>query len=80
MGKLSFADMNRVMTDINNRAIAKKLVDAMKAKHQPLDQNQGAIGAVTYCIGCMAPNGVLAVKYPCDVIKTVNALEPYAKF
>lgn len=75
MGKMSFADEHRIMTEITAKAIKKRdkmFLEAMEAKHQPLDQNQGAIGDVTYCKGCMGPNGVLATKYPCDVVKVLR--------
>lgn len=49
--------------------------DTMRAKHHRLDQHQGAIGAATYCVGCKSPNGVLAVRWPCDVIAVLDACE-----
>jgi hypothetical protein len=45
----------------------------MAEKHVPLDQNQGAIGAVTYCVGCKTPGGLLNTLWPCDVVKLIEA-------
>jgi len=70
MGKMSFEEEHRTITDSINRRIAKEaLLKEMAEKHVPLDQHQGAIGAVTYCVGCKTPGGLLNTLWPCDVIQ-----------
>ena len=74
MGKMSFEEEHRVITNSINRRYAKEaLLKEMAEKHVPLDQNQGAIGAVTYCVGCKTPGGLLNTLWPCDVVKLVEA-------
>jgi len=74
MGKMSFEEEHRVITNSINRQIAKeKLTKELAEKHVPLDQNQGAIGAVTYCVGCKTPGGLLNTLWPCDVVKLIEA-------
>jgi len=50
-----------------------ELITQLTKKHVPLDQNQGAIGAVTYCVGCKTPGGLLNTLWPCDVVKLIEA-------
>jgi len=74
MGKMSFEEEHRVITNSINRRYAKEtLLKEMAKKHVPLDQNQGAIGAVTYCVGCKTPGGLLNTLWPCDVVKLIEA-------
>jgi len=47
----------------------------LRKKHEPLELNQGKIGSVSYCKGCVAPGGSLNIKWPCDTIKVLNAIE-----
>lgn len=47
--------------------------EQLKAKHQPLDQHQGAIGAARYCVGCKTSGGLLNTPWPCDVVKLLEA-------
>jgi hypothetical protein len=51
----------------------------LRAKHQPIEQRQGAIGSVTYCAGCKTPSGVLANLWPCEVIEALED-ETYRRF
>jgi hypothetical protein len=44
----------------------------LRAKHQPLFQNQGRKGDVNYCVGCKGPNGTLINLWPCEVIKALE--------
>jgi hypothetical protein len=74
MGKFTFEEEHRIITESINRRIAQqKLLKELAEKHVPLDQNQGAIGAVTYCVGCKTPGGLLNTLWPCDVVKLVEA-------
>ena len=74
MGKFTFEEEHRIITtSINRRQAQQKLLKEMAEKHVPLDQNQGAIGAVTYCVGCKTPGGLLNTLWPCDVVKLVEA-------
>lgn len=61
---------------MNNQNLAIETIDAMREKHLPVSQHQGAIGDTTYCTGCKTTNGVLAVVWPCDVVQVLNACEP----
>ena len=72
MGKMSYREMDDACRADINRTHKKNVIKVMTDKHQPLDQHQGAIGAVQYCLGCQAPNGVLAVRWPCDVVKLLE--------
>jgi len=74
MGKMSFEEEDNVIwASIRRRQAQQKLLKEMAEKHVPLDQNQGAIGAVTYCVGCKTPGGLLNTLWPCDVVKLVQA-------
>jgi len=44
-----------------------------RKKHQPIFQNQGKKGNMNYCVGCKGPNGTLIQKWPCDVIRALDA-------
>ena len=74
MNKMSFEEEHRIITDsINRRQKRNELITQLTEKHQPLDQHQGAIGAVTYCVGCKTPGGLLNTLWPCDVVKLIEA-------
>ena len=52
----------------------QEVIEDLREKHQPLNQNQGAIGSKTYCVGCKISNGVLATPWPCDAVKLLRLL------
>jgi len=74
MGKMSFEEAEHVIwTSVRRRQAKEKLTKELAEKHVPLDQNQGAIGAVTYCVGCKTPGGLLNTLWPCDIVKLIEA-------
>ena len=74
MGKMSFEEAGHVIwTSVRRRQKRNELITELTEKHQPLDQHQGAIGAVTYCVGCKTPGGLLNTLWPCDVVKLIKA-------
>ena len=52
----------------------------LREKHQPISQNRGKIGSVSYCAGCKTRSGVLASLWPCEVIEALDDGEIYRQF